>query len=41
MSTALIEQVATQWLADYTTSFLNDGEATEQFSRNNAAGAPG
>ena len=26
MSTALIEQVATQWLADYTTSFLNDGD---------------
>ena len=26
MSTALIEQVANQWLADYTTSFLNDGD---------------
>ena len=26
MSTALIEQVANQWLTDYTTSFLNDGD---------------
>ena len=28
MSTARIEQVANQWLADYTTSFLNDGDGT-------------
>ena len=25
MNTALIEQVANQWVADYTISFLNDG----------------
>ena len=26
MSTALITQVANQWLSDYTASFLNDGD---------------
>jgi|SoiMethySBSTD1v2_1073268.scaffolds.fasta_scaffold853994_2 hypothetical protein len=26
MNTALIEQVANQWVADYTISFLNDGD---------------
>ena len=26
MSTALIAQVANQWLSDYTASFLNDGD---------------